>query len=100
LLKNQKNNNQNINLDKIIDISNKFSNTWRRKLENIHSDILNYFTNFATGSDLFQIILTHLLLHYKKFEDIAKTMPNYDQVQHQIVSFKKFRNITKDFTLI
>ncbi|PRP88445.1 hypothetical protein PROFUN_03162 [Planoprotostelium fungivorum] len=50
-----------------------FSSSFRSVIDQISSDVMNYFSNFRTGTEILSQVLTQLALYYSRFEDIMKS---------------------------
>ena len=50
----------------------EFANTWRIGIQQINDNVLTYFANFRSGTEILKQVLTQLLLYYSRFQDIIK----------------------------
>lgn len=50
----------------------EFSSGWRTGVQLINDDVITYFANFRSGTDILKQVLTQLLLYYTRFQDIIK----------------------------
>lgn len=49
-----------------------FSSTWRSGIQQINDDVITYFANIRSGTEILKQVLTQLLLYYTRFQDIIK----------------------------
>ena len=50
----------------------EFASNWRTGIQQINEDVLAYFANFRSGTEILKQVLTQLLLYYTRFQDIIK----------------------------
>eukprot|EP01035_Chromulina_nebulosa_P021447 gene21447-27780_t len=50
----------------------EFASNWRNGIQQIHDNVLAYFANFRSGTEILKQVLTQLLLYYTRFQDIIK----------------------------
>jgi len=50
----------------------EFASSWRKVIEKISADVMQYFSNFKNGSEILKQTLTQLALYYSRFEDMIK----------------------------
>jgi hypothetical protein len=53
-------------------LSKEFNANWKSVIEQIRTDVMNYFSNFKNGSEILKQVLTQLALYYSRFEEIVK----------------------------
>jgi hypothetical protein len=53
-------------------LAKDFSAYYSKRITQMHSDSLSFFTNFLLGSSIFKQALTQLTLYYSRFEETAK----------------------------
>jgi vacuolar protein sorting-associated protein 52 len=49
-----------------------FAATWKKAIEAIYQNVLEYFSNFRNGMEILKQVLTQLLLYYTRFQDIIR----------------------------
>jgi hypothetical protein len=49
-----------------------FTSTWKVGIQKINDDVMAYFANFKSGTEILKQVLTQLLLYYTRFQDIIK----------------------------
>ena len=79
----------------------EFTNSWRRVLNQIHSEVVLSFADFRSGSVILQAAMRQLLLYYRRFLDLVERrfgksgrLPFKDEpvgVQNLMVEIKKLR---------
>jgi hypothetical protein len=50
----------------------EFTGTWKVGIQKINDDVMAYFANFKSGTEILKQVLTQLLLYYTRFQDIIK----------------------------
>lgn len=50
----------------------EFHTSWRKNIEQINANVLQYFGNIRNGMEILKQVLTQLLLYYSRFQDIIK----------------------------
>jgi len=53
-------------------LAKDFSAYYSKRISQMHSDSLSFFTNFLLGSSIFKQALSQLTLYYSRFEECAK----------------------------
>eukprot|EP01117_Protostelium_nocturnum_P008177 TRINITY_DN2919_c0_g1_i2.p1 TRINITY_DN2919_c0_g1~~TRINITY_DN2919_c0_g1_i2.p1 ORF type:complete len:604 (+),score=79.20 TRINITY_DN2919_c0_g1_i2:470-2281(+) len=73
-------------------LAKDFSSSFRSVIEQMSSDVINYFSNFRTGTEILSQVLTQLAMYYSRFEEVIKrSFKNANELRKDIVSISTLK---------
>ncbi|KAI7868117.1 Sac2 family-domain-containing protein [Spinellus fusiger] len=89
-------NNETLDKKELERISYQFAQTWRSSLTAMNASIVQYFSNFKTGTTVLHAVLGQLIIYYTKFLDLVEQQSSANiqpvGIQTVMVEIKKFRS--------
>lgn len=52
-----------------------FATSWKKAIDQISGEVMRSFDNFKNGTQILQAALTHLILHYQRFQTVMSQAP-------------------------